>query len=64
MEVKQLALDGADYEDPSWAPDGRHLACVRTVAYRPAIYLVDTLGDEPVCLLSEGGSWFSPSWSR
>ena len=37
-----LALDQADYEDPSWAPDGRHIIASRTIAYRSAIYLLDT----------------------
>lgn len=62
-EWRQLTSDAADYEDPSWAPDGRHIAVARTVGYRSSIYLIDTMGDPPVALLESGGDWFSPSWS-
>lgn len=61
-QADTLALDGADYEDPSWARDGRHLACARTERYRAAIYLIDILGDKPIPLLAHDGDWFSPSW--
>ncbi|MBU1910540.1 MAG: Tol-Pal system beta propeller repeat protein TolB, partial [Verrucomicrobia bacterium] len=63
QEIRQLTADGADYEDPSWAPDGRHIACARTAGYRSAIYLVDTMGDPPLPLLNTSGDWFSPSWA-
>lgn len=62
-QITQLTSDGADYEDPCWAPDGRHIACSRTVGYRAAIYLLDTLGDPPVALLEIKGDWYSPSWT-
>lgn len=54
---------GVDYEDPSWAPDGRHLAAARVVNYRSAIYLLDTEGDDPVALTTSG-DWRAPAWSR
>ncbi len=63
-EVRHLGGDYADYEDPSWAPDGRHLACTRTVNYRSSLCLVDIEGDPPQTVLSGRGDWFSPSWSR
>jgi TolB protein len=63
MESRQVTTDDANYEDPTWAPDGRHLACSRTVGYHSGIYLLDTLGDRPVALLETSGDWFSPSWS-
>lgn len=63
LEWKQITEADADYEDPSWAPNGRHLACSRTANYRSAIYLIDTLGDPPVKLIDSNGDWFSPSWS-
>jgi TolB protein len=56
-----LETDWADYEDPSWAPDGRHIVCSRTSNYRSAIYLLDTLKDSPVALISGSGDWYSPS---
>jgi len=62
-EQRALPLDFADWEDPAWARDGRHLAAVRTANYRAAIYLIDTLGDKPVLLTDSQGDWYSPAWS-
>jgi TolB protein len=57
--------DGANYEDPSWAPNGRHIACTRTANYQAQVYLLDTLGDPAIALTAYrgGGDWHSPSWS-
>lgn len=55
--------DGADYEDPSWAPDGRHIVAARSVNYRSSLYLLDTISDRPVALLEGGGSWYAPDCS-
>lgn len=62
-ETRYLPNDGADYEDPSWAPDGRHLVAARSVRYQSALYLLDTVSDAPVALISGGGDWLSPAWS-
>ncbi|MCF7847976.1 MAG: DPP IV N-terminal domain-containing protein [Kiritimatiellales bacterium] len=59
--LQVLETDWADYEDPSWAPDGRHILCSRTVNYQSSIYLLDTLKDSPVPLISGSGEWYSPS---
>ncbi len=61
--LRQLETDWADYEDPHWAPDGRHIVCSRTSNYRSAIYLLDTLKDSPVALISGSGDWYSPAVS-
>ena len=61
--LQVLETDWADYEDPSWAPDGRHIVCSRTASYRSSIYLLDTLKDSPVALLSGSGDWVSPACS-
>ncbi len=61
--VRQLDADWADYEDPKWAPDGRHIVCSRTSNYRSSIYLLDTLKDSPVALISGSGDWYSPACS-
>lgn len=53
--------DNASYEDPCWAPDGRHIVCSRTQNYRSSIYLLDTLGDPPVAFAQLSGDWYSPS---
>ena len=53
----------AAYEDPSWAPDGRHLAAARSVNYSYSVYLLDSMGDKPVALTTSG-DWTTPAWSR
>lgn len=55
--------DGADYEDPSWAPDGRHIVCTRTKNYQRSLVILDTLGDAPRTLVNLAGEWYLPSWS-
>ncbi|MCK5844187.1 MAG: PD40 domain-containing protein [Victivallales bacterium] len=61
--TRYLPNDGADYEDPSWAPDGRHIIAARSVRYQSSLYLLDTISDPPVALLKGGGNWISPAWS-
>ena len=56
--------DGADYEDPSWAPDGRHLVCTRTVNFKRSLVVLDTLGDAMQQLFTVSGDWYLPYWSR
>lgn len=64
LEARQISPSDASYEDPAWAPDGRHLACGRVVRYRSALYLLDMLGDAPCCLIdSTEGDWYAPAWS-
>ena len=53
----------AAYEDPSWAPDGRHLAAARSVNYHYSVYLLDSMGDKPVALTTSG-DWYAPAWSH
>ena len=47
-------------EDPSWAPDGRHIIC----SARNTLYILDTLGDPAVRLIQASGNWRSPDWSK
>ena len=66
MQERVITPFDASYEDPSWAPDGRHLAAARSVNYSYSVYLLDSmaaLGDKPVALTSTG-EWTSPAWSR
>ena len=56
--------DGAHYEDPSWAPDNRHIVCTRTSNYQRSLVILDTLGDLPQQLLNVSGEWYLPQWSR
>jgi len=53
----------AAYEDPSWAPDGRHLVAARGVNYSYGVSLLDSMGDKPVALTTSG-DWYAPAWSR
>jgi len=55
---------GPDHEDPSWAPDSRHIVCSRfDGSGRSSLWILDTLGDSPVRLFSNQGNWMSPDWS-
>jgi TolB protein len=58
-----VLTSGSDHEDPSWAPDNRHIVCSRRDGNRRALYVLDTLGDPPVPLLTVAGDWVSPDWS-
>ena len=59
--INNLPLDYADYEDPCWAPDQRHIIASRTINYQSSIYLLDTIEDRPILLINKKGDWFSPS---
>jgi TolB protein len=56
--------DGTDYEDPSWAPDARHIVCTRTAGRRRSLVILDTMGDAPVQLVSVEGDWYLADWSK
>lgn len=62
LEERQVSPADGHYEDPAWASDGRHLVCTKREGHGSRIYLLDTMGDAPVCLTPYGGSWFAPSW--
>lgn len=62
-DSKQVTDNDASYEEPCWAPDGRHIVCCRVQGRRSQIFLVDTLGDSPVPLITDRGDWYSPKWS-
>ncbi len=65
MQYKQVSREDASYEDPSWAPDGRHIACVRTQNYASKIFIIDTLSETCISLLSDSfkGDSSAPAWS-
>ncbi len=65
LETRALTPDDASYEDPSWAPDRRHLACTRTLRYHSRIFIVDMITRSCVALLPESaaGDWMAPGWS-
>jgi TolB protein len=47
-------------EDPSWAPNGRHIIC----SAKNTLYMLDSLGDPAVRLIHASGNWRSPDWSK
>lgn len=53
----------ADYEDPSWAPDGHHIVCSRSVRGGSSLYLLDREGKTSKILLRAQGSWYMPDWA-
>jgi len=63
LEVRQVSSGVGDFEDPSWAPNGRHLFCSRTVNFQSRICILDTMGDEPVPFRFGEGDWISPDCS-
>ena len=65
LDGKQVSPGDADYEDPSWAPDGRHIACGRALKYKSQVSLLDTFPnpDPPFTLTDYPGDWYSPAWS-
>ena len=64
LEMRPVTSDGYDYEDPCWAPDGRHVACGRAAAYKSKVVLLDTapIPDPPLTLTDQPGDWYSPAW--
>lgn len=59
----QITSDYVDHEQPSWAPDSRHIVYTHTEGFRSAVYVLDTLGDPQVRLTQFKGDWYSPDWS-
>lgn len=63
-ESAEPLTSGADHEDPSWAPDARHIVCSRSEGNgQSTLCVLDTMGDPPVRLLNVSGNWMSPDWS-
>ncbi|MBU4199903.1 MAG: hypothetical protein KKG09_04935 [Verrucomicrobia bacterium] len=65
LAIQQITPEDASYEDPSWAPDGRHLACARTQRYHSRIIIVDMISRSCISLLPDSatGDWSSVNWS-
>lgn len=62
QEDREITAGDASYEDPCWASDGRHIVCTRQEGRTKRLYMLDTMGDPPLCLTPDGGGWSSPAW--
>ena len=60
--VRPVVADDADNEDPSWAPDGRHLVFAKTQRWRTQLYLLDVVTGEQVQLPAVEGGASEPAW--
>ncbi len=52
-----------DWENPSWAPDNRHVVCSRTYAGNSSLYIIDTWTGKARRMLSGSSNTTMPSWS-
>lgn len=59
--VRQITADGAS-EDPSWAPDGRHIVFSGVRAGEAGLYVIDTVTGR-LRPLVVGGGYLVPDWS-
>lgn len=59
----ETLYDDGSCEDPSWAPDGRHLVFSRRQGGRSDLYLLDRLTRKAVQLTRDFGNCTQPSWS-
>jgi len=61
--VRLISPEDANFEEPTWAPNGRHIAVTRSQGAQSAIYLLDIQGSAPIPLLRDQGNWHMPSWA-
>lgn len=59
-----VSPESGDWEDPSWAPDGRHIVASRSDGRASSLWVIDTMGDPPVRLSLPAGDWRAPDWSK
>ena len=62
-----LTGDGYDNEDPTWAPDGRHIVFTKSVSHRKSLYILDAFTSRAIELnpnLRVLGDCSTPAWSR
>lgn len=58
--LRQLTNDGADNEDPTWAPDDRHLVFTKS----KRLYVLDVLTGSATNLGLNLGDCIEPAWSK
>lgn len=62
-DLRFVSPPTADYEDPSWAPDGVHIIASRTIRGRSGLSLLDITGKADKTLLQGQSNWYMPDWS-
>ena len=56
--------DGASWEDPSWAPDSRHIVATRTAGGRRTLAILDSEAGSWVQLTAKPGEWYLADWAK
>ncbi len=62
--VYQLTYEPHHHENPSWAPDGRHIVYSVTKNFRSYLEVMDVITGEKYRLTSPGHNALEPAWSR
>ncbi len=57
-----ITAAAGDWEAPSWAPDGRHLVCVRSSGRNRDLYIVDSWL-KTITPISQGANLSLPAWA-
>ena len=64
MHDPEIVVSGeGDWESPSWAADGRHVVCSRSLNNQESLYLVDSLYKKEISLKSYTGNDSLPTYS-
>ncbi len=59
---KTITLAAGNWEAPSWAPDGRHIVCVRSSGKSQDLYIVDSWLNS-FQAISQGANLALPAWA-
>jgi len=61
-KIERLTIDSGNNENPSWAPNGRHIVYSSTRNKGSDIYMINSDGTGEI-RLTTGLRCYSPSWS-